>query len=153
MRQLSSWQQFFLHPFCAYFLLFCACRIIRDICGIPDLYQIFLLSWAILGFLKNEAIEIPDTCYSIFQIALSEQVSENIRMNAKTILEFFGQRINVDNMLQFATVTFPEIPEIVFKMYMKLKNQIFFPKFQIWTRLFINGILVTTTFTMEILLF
>ena len=50
-------------------------------------------------------------------------------MNAKTILEFFGQQINVDNMLQFATVTFPEIPEIVFKMYMKLKNQIFFPKF------------------------
>merc|ERR1719483_1215945 len=58
---------------------------------------------AILGFLKNEAVEIPATCYSIFQVALSDRFPEGIRMNAEKILETFGQRINVENILQFVT--------------------------------------------------
>ena len=79
------------------------------------------MSWAILGFLKNEAIEIPGTCYSIFQIVLSERVSEDIRTNAEAILETFGQRINVDNILKFATVIYPQIQDITFKMHMEFR--------------------------------
>ena len=75
-------------------------------------YQIALVYWAILGFLKNEAVEIPATCYSIFQVALSDQFPEGIRMNAEKILETFGKRINVEDILQFVTVTFPEIKEL-----------------------------------------
>jgi len=53
---------------------------------------------AIFGFIRAEAVEVPGTCVSLFEIVTDERFADDTRMKAREIISMFGKRAGVDNL-------------------------------------------------------
>ena len=56
------------------------------------------MSWAIFGFIKDEAIDMEGTSCSIFEVALESRFPEEVQKRAIDILKMFGKRANIQDL-------------------------------------------------------
>ena len=60
--------------------------------------------WAICGFIQDESIELPGTCFSLYEVATDNRFPEEIHTAAKELINMFGQRSNIADLLTFLSV-------------------------------------------------
>ena len=58
------------------------------------------------GFIQNEAVEVPGSCMTLFEIATDKQFPMGIRKKVLEIVGMFGKRAGVDDLAEMLSVPF-----------------------------------------------
>ena len=66
----------------------------------------FYISLEIVCFMQSEALEIPGTCSSLFEIAADTRFPTDMRRKVHEIITMFGNRVGIDDLRHTLTVNY-----------------------------------------------
>ena len=61
------------------------------------------------GFIQNEGVEMPGSCFTLFEIATDERFPMDMRKKVLDIIKMFGKRAGVEDLAEMLSVHFTTI--------------------------------------------